>query len=1397
MDRVRRTARFSVDTVVFRMLWAGFLAGYCLLAATAPDVQAQVAFVGPEFLVNTTTSFDQEMAAVSHGPSGEYLVVWESRGQDGDGFDFGVFGQRFSSSGAVVGTEFQVNSTTSGDQVFPALSHDDDGDFVVVWVSPRPNDDPDGIFGQRYSSSGAPLGTEFPISTDTAAGHTKPAVSHGTSGDFVVIWEDGFQDSGTVGVFGRRFSSSGQPAGTEFKVHTTTSGDQANPDLSHSSSGDFVVVWGDGNFSGGDGQDGSSFGVFGRRFSSSGAPLGGEFLVNTTTVDPQNNPSVSHAPAGDFMVVWQSRDQDGDGYGVFGQRFDSGGAPLGTEFPVNESTAGAQMNPDVAHSQSGEVQVVWESTGGDDGEVYGRRFDSARAALGPEFVINSYLPTAQTKPVVSGSSDSNFAVAWQSYTNQDGFGKGVFGQRLGESTTASIQVCSEPNEPIDNTFGSIVTNDSIVVTEELTITDVNLTLEIEHTGVGDLKASLSASITQGPFLLNTAVATGEFMACDGDDINVVLDNERDLSCSSCQTGEPCVENECEASVDEHCLETESPAISGVKLPSDASSLSQWNGSSSARTWTLSVVDVCGSSNCQGNQDSGTLKRWCLDIQGAAPSPTPSPTAPPTATQTPGGPTATASPAPPTATPTQRPCPDCNDDDRDGVPNCWDECTGTSLSAFVNPDGCPGSQVRSVDVGWLLAVGLPLLWLLLSWLKQRGGRAPMFRRLRMLLMLVFAGLLLVSLSPPAWSQEVRQERGVDQRVDYQSLALIGPWDDRNYQLTAEDLALLAPNESELGEPIPVFYRVLMRKRFPGMQRTGEAQYPESALPRFLREFGGYEIDGELYGRVIREGERLVVLKTEGAVRRPEPGRDLNGEVLVSQGCTASAESAVALNPVDQQQAITAVMSNTNFFGAVGQCMYRSSDGGETWNDSPTVLPRDSDDPNICCDPTVAWSSDGSFAYTATLGDFNVQTNACCFVYFYRSADGGVTWDDLKNVGSGDVNRELGNTNNPNNAVADKEYLHVDIHPTSPHRDNLYLTWKENADTYFARSTDFGNTWTEQRISGPNGIGADITSDRQGNVYLIYPATGSRSIVVHKSTNGGVSFASAVTIASTEGSFIFPIPSQSVRQVFIYASADTDRTNGPHADSIYVAWTDNTGLDSGTASNNHARIRVARSRDGGASWQVTTPHETADQNSVDRWHQWLGVDGQGGVHVVFYDTRQDPTRTSVDLYHSFSYDGGETFSTPARISSVSSPKIGNPFEFGDYNGMDVQSDRLLAIYTDNRVERTSRGDSQDVYVAGQTVGTPMATATPTVAPTPIPTPTLRPCGSCVDSDFDGVPDCWDSCPGTGGEVFVDENGCPGNVLPSTRRRNQILVGILFFLGAIGIRRRLAGSVISGKG
>src|SRR5262245_50183707 len=88
-------------------------------------------------------------------------------------------------------------------------------------------------------------------------------------------------------------------------------------------------------------------------------PVGPEFQVNTYTTNLQAYTQSAIDADGDFVIVWASRNQDGDELGIFGQRYNAAGVPQGIEFQVNSITTARQHNPAVAMDADGDFVVAW------------------------------------------------------------------------------------------------------------------------------------------------------------------------------------------------------------------------------------------------------------------------------------------------------------------------------------------------------------------------------------------------------------------------------------------------------------------------------------------------------------------------------------------------------------------------------------------------------------------------------------------------------------------------------------------------------------------------------------------------------------------------------------------------------------------------------------------------------------------------------------------------------------------------------------------------------------------------------------------------------------------------------------------------------------------------------
>jgi hypothetical protein len=417
---------------------------YLLIAAVLLPALAQA-----EFQVNTYTTGRQLLPAIASDAAGNFVMVWSSFGQDGGAY--GIFGQRFDSSLSPIGSEFQINTYTSASQTRSHVATDPAGNFVVAWSSDFQDGGYQGVFAQRFDASGTPLGSEFQVNTYTPNIQYVGGMASDAAGNFVVVWSSRYQLDGWE-VMARRYDGSGVPMGGEFQVNTYTTDFQFVPAVATDGSGNFVVVW-------------SSLpqsAIMGQRYNSAGVPQGGEFQVSTYTTYAPQSPTIASDGAGNFVVAWQTYGEDGDLRGIFGRRFDAAGVPLGPEFQVNTYTTGTQVYPRVARQPGGDFVVVWQDEAAEDGDswgVFGQRYDAAGIPVGGEFQINSFTAGEQFAPEVATDGAGNFVTVWGSLQSfggaQDGSLAGVFAQQnVPVATTSSSTVATTSSSTVSTSTSS-------------------------------------------------------------------------------------------------------------------------------------------------------------------------------------------------------------------------------------------------------------------------------------------------------------------------------------------------------------------------------------------------------------------------------------------------------------------------------------------------------------------------------------------------------------------------------------------------------------------------------------------------------------------------------------------------------------------------------------------------------------------------------------------------------------------------------------------------------------------------------------------------------------------------------------------------------------------------------
>ncbi|MEM8931198.1 MAG: hypothetical protein AAGE94_08480 [Acidobacteriota bacterium] len=388
---------------------------------TLPAAADEVVRAGGEFVVNATTSSDQGFPHVGTNGNGEFVVTWESYGQDGD--YFGVFGQQLDAAGQPVGGEFPVNTTTTANQWDPAVAVREDGSFVITWASFLQDGDGYGVFARRFDAAGMAVGGEIAVNSHTPADQDFPDIAAGPDGGFLIVWESAGQDMSFDGVYAQRYDAAGMAAGDEFRVNTTTLEEQDEAQVAAVSDG-YLVVWESG------GIDTSGDAVMIQRLDASGNAVGDETQINTTFSNDQEDPDVAVLPDGTYAVVWESDGQDGDGESVAGQVFASDGTAIGSEMLLNQTITGNQDDPRIAAVGDDTFLVVWTSAapGPSVADVFGRQVSATGDPVGDEFRINTSIDAPQDVPSVAGDPAGRAIAAWRAFGDHDGDAAGVLGQ---------------------------------------------------------------------------------------------------------------------------------------------------------------------------------------------------------------------------------------------------------------------------------------------------------------------------------------------------------------------------------------------------------------------------------------------------------------------------------------------------------------------------------------------------------------------------------------------------------------------------------------------------------------------------------------------------------------------------------------------------------------------------------------------------------------------------------------------------------------------------------------------------------------------------------------------------------------------------------------------------------
>jgi hypothetical protein len=376
----------------------------------------------------------------------------------------------------------------------------------------------------------------------------------------------------------------------------------------------------------------------------------------------------------------------------------------------------------------------------------------------------------------------------------------------------------------------------------------------------------------------------------------------------------------------------------------------------------------------------------------------------------------------------------------------------------------------------------------------------------------------------------------------------------------------------------------------------------------------------------------------------PKITIGPNMLVSRdGNFSHAELGVAVNPRNHKNIVSAAITASRGEGGYACKTYATTDGGGSWVDSSFREQLEFGGG----DPQVGFGLHGTAYFTALAFVKDDVGHVRGGLFFYRSEDGGKTWEKPANLGYS-YDHEVMTVDQSSGRFSGRVYESV-----------LYGEYPEYTVGVF-RSDDDGRSFSGpvDAASGKRVLGINTAKNivllSDGTLVLPYidfeydeakaKNAHSSNIWIVSSSDGAVTFSEPTKVGVEE---IDRNPKGPGFQTMPALAVDT---TGAFKDRLYMAWTD---YRSGTY-----RLVFSCSTDRGKTWSKARPILDDAPSWVSQYQPELAVNKDGVLAITWFDTRNASNHENkeYDEYFAASVDGGESFSAPVRVSDQTSSRLG---------------------------------------------------------------------------------------------------------------------------------------------